>query len=69
MLRGFLSNVRGNQYLEVVLSSIGKRSFAASSSPWKKKMPDRPPLVDEAEFEERFLCGSGPGGQKIVSWT
>ena len=33
---------------------------------WGKKMPDRPPLVQEEEFTESFLKGSGPGGQKIV---
>ncbi|PBP17713.1 hypothetical protein BUE80_DR011631 [Diplocarpon rosae] len=32
---------------------------------WAKKMPDRPQLVDESEFTEAFLKGSGPGGQKI----
>ncbi|RKF73062.1 putative peptide chain release factor-like protein, mitochondrial [Golovinomyces cichoracearum] len=31
----------------------------------KKKMPDRPPPIDEDEFTEVFLKGSGPGGQKI----
>ncbi|KAK6584555.1 hypothetical protein PZA11_002779 [Diplocarpon coronariae] len=29
-------------------------------------MPDRPQPVDETEFTEAFLKGSGPGGQKIV---
>ncbi|KAI9049484.1 hypothetical protein LZ554_006515 [Drepanopeziza brunnea f. sp. 'monogermtubi'] len=28
-------------------------------------MPDRPQPVDESEFTEAFLKGSGPGGQKI----
>ncbi|EKD13515.1 uncharacterized protein L3040_008617 [Drepanopeziza brunnea f. sp. 'multigermtubi'] len=28
-------------------------------------MPDRPQPVDESEFTEVFLKGSGPGGQKI----
>ncbi|CAL3965974.1 unnamed protein product [Diplocarpon coronariae] len=28
-------------------------------------MPDRPQPVDETEFTEAFLKGSGPGGQKI----
>jgi len=28
-------------------------------------MPDRPPLLNKAEFTEAFLKGSGPGGQKI----
>ncbi|KHJ36305.1 putative peptidyl-trna hydrolase domain-containing protein [Erysiphe necator] len=28
-------------------------------------MPDRPGPVDEKEFSEAFLKGSGPGGQKI----
>lgn len=30
-------------------------------------MPPRPGPVDESEFTEVFLHGSGPGGQKIVS--
>jgi protein subunit release factor B len=45
---------------------IGRRGIAASSSVRAKKMPDRPPLVNEDEFTESFLKGSGPGGQKIV---
>ncbi|RAL62312.1 hypothetical protein DID88_004878 [Monilinia fructigena] len=28
-------------------------------------MPDRPAPIDEADFTEVFLHGSGPGGQKI----
>ncbi|KFY46408.1 hypothetical protein V494_00466 [Pseudogymnoascus sp. VKM F-4513 (FW-928)] len=28
-------------------------------------MPRRPPPIPEEEFTEAFLCGSGPGGQKI----
>lgn len=32
-----------------------------------KPMPPRPGPVDEDEFTEVFLKGSGPGGQKIVS--
>ncbi|KAH7321552.1 RF-1 domain-containing protein [Rhexocercosporidium sp. MPI-PUGE-AT-0058] len=28
-------------------------------------MPDRPQPLDESEFTEAFLKGSGPGGQKI----
>lgn len=49
--------------------SIAKRGIAASSSAWAKKMPDRPPLVNEDEFTESFLKGSGPGGQKIVRYS
>jgi hypothetical protein len=45
----------------------GKCAFSSSTSVWAKKMPDRPPLVDEHEFTESFLKGSGPGGQKIAS--
>lgn len=48
------------------LSSIGRRFITSSTSTWQKKMPDRPPLVNEEEFTESFLKGSGPGGQKIV---
>ena len=28
-------------------------------------MPPRPPLLPEDSFTEAFLCGTGPGGQKI----
>lgn len=44
-----------------------KRALSSSASIWAKKMPNRPPLVNEEEFTESFLKGSGPGGQKIVS--
>jgi len=43
-----------------------QRGIAATSSVWVKKMPDRPPPVNEDDFTEAFLKGSGPGGQKIV---
>lgn len=46
-------------------SSIIKRSICSTTTLWKKKMPDRPAPIDEAEFTEVFLHGSGPGGQKI----
>jgi hypothetical protein len=46
---------------------IGRRSFTATHPIWAKKMPDRPPPVNEDEFTESYLKGSGPGGQKIVS--
>lgn len=42
------------------------RKFSRALIMRKKKMPDRPPKVDEKEFTEVFLKGSGPGGQKIV---
>ncbi|KAL2067963.1 hypothetical protein VTL71DRAFT_16061 [Oculimacula yallundae] len=41
------------------------RNIAASAPACAKKMPDRPQPVDESEFTEAFLKGSGPGGQKI----
>ncbi|KAF8851132.1 hypothetical protein BDZ45DRAFT_708029 [Acephala macrosclerotiorum] len=44
---------------------IARRGIKTSSSGWARKMPDRPPLLDEDEFTEAFLKGSGPGGQKI----
>ena len=66
MLRGMVPGLRGSHHLENVAKSIGKRGIAASTSQWAKKMPDRPSLVDESEFTEAFLKGSGPGGQKIV---
>jgi hypothetical protein len=51
------------------LQVVTKRSIAATNPVWLKKMPDRPPPVSEDEFTESFLKGSGPGGQKIVSWS
>lgn len=48
------------------ISLIAKRSFAATNPIWAKKMPDRPPPVNDDEFTESYLKGSGPGGQKIV---
>lgn len=44
-----------------------QRSITSTSPSWSRKMPDRPKLVDEDQFTEVFLCGSGPGGQKIVA--
>lgn len=49
------------------LSFMSRRHFSKTALCWKKKMPDRPPPIDENEFSEAFLKGSGPGGQKIVS--
>jgi hypothetical protein len=46
---------------------IGRRSFTVTHPIRAKKMPDRPPPVNEDEFTESYLKGSGPGGQKIVS--
>lgn len=46
---------------------MGVRCFGGGNVFWKHQMPPRPPPVDESEFTEVFLCGSGPGGQKIVS--
>jgi protein subunit release factor B len=60
--------MRGTLRLENGLRSwIAKRSITVSKSQWAKKMPDRPKLLNEDEFTEAFLKGSGPGGQKIVS--
>ena len=33
-----------------------------------KQLPPRP-TVEESDIEESFLRGSGPGGQKIVSFS
>lgn len=71
MLRGLLSVVSRGTVLENVTAvnsnSIIKRSICNTTPLWKKKMPDRPAPIDEADFTEVFLHGSGPGGQKIVS--
>ncbi|ATZ48563.1 hypothetical protein BCIN_03g07580 [Botrytis cinerea B05.10] len=69
MLRGLLSVVSRGTVLENVTAvnsnSIIKRSICNTTPLWKKKMPDRPAPIDEADFTEVFLHGSGPGGQKI----
>ncbi|KAA8573153.1 hypothetical protein EYC84_003667 [Monilinia fructicola] len=71
MLRGLLSIIpKGVVSLEnatAIYSSsiIIKRSICSTTPLWKKKMPDRPAPIDEADFTEVFLHGSGPGGQKI----
>lgn len=46
---------------------LGIRTFGSGNMLGIKQMPPRPPPIDESEFTEVFLCGSGPGGQKIVS--
>jgi hypothetical protein len=40
------------------------RAFSTSPSPWEKSLPPRTPLLD-SDLIEKFLHGSGPGGQKI----
>jgi hypothetical protein len=67
MIRQLLPSIRcigiiGN----ALISSIAKRGFVATNPIWTKKMPDRPPPVNDNEFTESYLKGSGPGGQKIV---
>ncbi|KAE8447371.1 hypothetical protein EG329_010785 [Mollisiaceae sp. DMI_Dod_QoI] len=66
MIRGLLLHTSRRLVTEYAATAlIANRGVAASSSLWAKKMPDRPPPVDEDEFTEAFLKGSGPGGQKI----
>jgi hypothetical protein len=68
MIRELLSCIKRRPLLEHLAgSSTVQRGIAATSSAWGvKKMPDRPPPVNEDDFTEAFLKGSGPGGQKIV---
>jgi hypothetical protein len=67
MIRSFLSCIKGRPVAEhAVRGSITWRSLAASTPVCARKMPDRPPPIQEDEFTEAFLKGSGPGGQKIV---
>ena len=69
MLRAALPCLRVVRRLnDVIGNGLTKRGFAVSPSQLAKKMPDRPPLVAEDDFTEKFLCGSGPGGQKIVRY-
>ena len=67
--RGRSSILEALKWNPLAQRSIGSpvRGIAATSSAWAKKMPDRPQPLDESEFTEAFLKGSGPGGQKIVS--
>ncbi|OWP00467.1 hypothetical protein B2J93_778 [Marssonina coronariae] len=66
-MRGQLSRIPRRPILVAVKTCLSKpRSISASLPAWAKKMPDRPQPVDETEFTEAFLKGSGPGGQKIV---
>lgn len=68
MIRQLIPSVRWNgSFDNALICLITKRGFAATNPTWAKKMPDRPPPVDEDEFTESYLKGSGPGGQKIVS--
>ena len=39
--------------------------YFTSCATWNVQVPPRP-TVREEDIEEKFLCGSGPGGQKIV---
>ncbi|ELR02212.1 hypothetical protein VC83_07848 [Pseudogymnoascus destructans] len=41
------------------------RLISTTTPRWVKAMPRRPTPLPEEEFTEAFLCGSGPGGQKI----
>ncbi|KAI6830998.1 hypothetical protein KC340_g10178 [Hortaea werneckii] len=43
---------------------VGTRSFTGNSRQYDKALPPRPKILD-AEIEEKFLKGTGPGGQKI----
>jgi hypothetical protein len=42
-----------------------KRTFTSTPSTAAAHLPPRP-VIKEADLEEAFLRGSGPGGQKIV---
>ncbi|KAI7157884.1 hypothetical protein KC349_g5320 [Hortaea werneckii] len=43
---------------------VGLRSFTGNTRQYEKALPPRPKILD-AEIEEKFLKGTGPGGQKI----
>ena len=68
MIQRILPVIRESLRLEHGLKAwISKRGIAASTPRCAKKMPDRPTPLNEEDFTESFLKGSGPGGQKIVS--
>ena len=67
MIRGRLTCILRRPILDHISSQLPlPRPISGSAPLWAKKMPDRPQPVDETEFTEAFLKGSGPGGQKIV---
>ncbi|KAI6904985.1 hypothetical protein KC318_g7799 [Hortaea werneckii] len=43
---------------------VGLRSFTGNTRQYDKALPPRPKILD-TEIEEKFLKGTGPGGQKI----
>ncbi|KAI7524808.1 hypothetical protein KC331_g17892 [Hortaea werneckii] len=43
---------------------VGLRSFTGNTRLYEKALPPRPKILD-TEIEEKFLKGTGPGGQKI----
>ncbi|RMY72606.1 hypothetical protein D0862_14428 [Hortaea werneckii] len=45
-------------------SIVSARSFTGNTRQYEKALPPRPKILD-AEIEEKFLKGTGPGGQKI----
>lgn len=50
-----------------ILRPFSARCFSGALS-YAKQLPPRP-VIEEADIEESFLKGSGPGGQKIVRST
>ncbi|KAL3425597.1 peptide chain release factor-like protein, mitochondrial [Phlyctema vagabunda] len=64
MIQQLLSSF-GRASEHVLRSSIARRAFTISTSPCAKAMPPRPRAISEHAFTEKFLCGTGPGGQKI----
>jgi len=73
-LRGTFTSVALGKHAapRVLLSPLGSRLrvalFTTTSPLPVKQMPHRPKPPPEEEIDERFLKGSGPGGQKIVCY-
>lgn len=61
MLRALLSHP------SVARAGATTRALTTTALQRVKAMPRRPAAIPEEEFTEAFLCGTGPGGQKIVS--
>lgn len=61
MLNAFRPSTCGTQ--SILRSTL--KWFGTTAAAAVKQMPPRP-TVNEADIEEAFLKGSGPGGQKIV---
>ncbi|RMY05388.1 hypothetical protein D0868_06433 [Hortaea werneckii] len=67
MLQCLLRNPAANAAwptTDLLKAIVGLRSFTGNTRQYEKALPPRPKILN-AEIEEKFLKGTGPGGQKI----